>query len=280
MDSKLFIKISIFVLLIAIFYSCSVESKFANNFVQKKNKGAVLVLSPDNVFKSNLKDSIIIKHHLLSQAQKDSLLQISNFYLKFIDERIFVDNSLSYLKDELIQMGFQVYDEKSMDQFMLTNDSSYVLKLSQVEFEEGYGDRIKTEYYYDNPIDVKARVNFVNINSWFKLERKNFPDEIFPLLYTSGSIMDGINVDFFYNEKEQFQYSYEIDTLSIKDFSGVPEILGKKYASYFYDYVMNISILENLPVDKSPTYYFHYDPIYKKVYPLMDESDHFVEIIE
>jgi len=281
MSSSPFFKISFFAFIIAIFYSCTVEQKFASSFVSKMNKGAVLVLAPDLIYKTNLKENSIIQNDSLSYFQKDSLLQLSDLYLQYIDEKNFVDISLDYLKDELIRMGFQVYDENSLDQFMQAKDSSYVLKLSQFELEEGYGARNQIDYFYDHPVEVNVDVNFVNINTWFELERKNVKDENFPLLYASYSLMDGVQGEFEPIENtDNINYIFNIDTLSIKDFSDIPEMLGKKYASYFCDYVLNISILESLPADKPPTYYFHFDPISRRVYPIMDENDHFIEIIE
>jgi len=280
MSSTPFFKISIFAFIIAIFYSCTVEQKFASSFVSKKNKGAVLVITPDLIYKTNLKKNSIIQNDSLSQFQKDSLLQLSDLFLQYIDEKNFVDISLDYMKDELIGMGFQVYDENSIDQFMQTKDSSYVLRMSQVEIEEGYGSRNQIDYFYDQAFDVKVDVNFVNFNFWFELERKNITDEKFPLLYTTYSLMDGLDGEFEIDENEKMRYNYNLDTLSLKDFSKVPELLGKKYASYFCDYVLNISILESLPADKLPTYYFHFDPNSKKVYPIIDEYDHFIEIAE
>lgn len=281
MSSTNQIKFLIFALLIAVLVSCSVEYKFASKFAFKKNKGAVLVLAPDVIFKTNLKDSLIINHRFLSQSQKDSLLSVSDFYLQYIDEKIFVDNSLSFLKDELNKMGFQVFDEKTFDQFLKEKDSSYVLKLTQVELEEGYGDRTQTQYYYENPLGVTAKVNFVNINYWFELERKNVSDETFPLLYASYGLMDGLDGEFLIDDSNKLAFKCNnIDTLSINDFKDIPELLGKKYAGYFYDYVLNISIIESLPSDKTPTYYFHFDPQTKSIAPLNNEDELFIEIVK
>ncbi len=280
MSSTNYLKYLIFALLIAVLSSCSVEYKLASKFAISKNKGAVLVLAPDVIFKSNLKDSLIINHRFLTQNQKDSLLKISDFYLQYINERVFVDNSLNYLKDELIKMGFQVFDENSFDQFMQAKDSSYVLKLTQVELEEGYGSRVQTQYYYEEPLDVTAKVNFVNINYWFELERKNVSDEAFPLLYASFSLMDGLNGGFLYDDAGGLSFSYNIDTLMVKDFEDIPELLGKKYAGYFYDYILNISIIEGLPADEPPTYYFHFDLRTKSIAPLRNENELFIEIVE
>lgn len=269
-----------FVLIVALLISCTVEHKLAGKFIAKTNKKAVLVVSPDIIYKTNLKDSLIIQHKKLSQSQKDSLLQISNLYLQFINEVNFVDIMLDHLKDGLTGMGFRVYDENTLDQFMRTKDSSYVLKLSQVEFEEGYGERTQSANFFEQEIDVNVNVNFVNINSWFELERKNVKDESFPLLYASYSLMDGVIGDFIVDNREKIKFAYDIDTLSLKQFSEIPELMGKKYANYFFDYVLNISILENLPTDKPPTYYFHYNSHSKSVYPLVDPDDHFIEITE
>lgn len=267
-------------MLFAILSSCSLEYKIANSFVSQKNKATVLVLSPDLIYKTNLNDSLKSVSKFLNQQEINLLLIENSLFLKHLNEKNFVDISLDYLKDELILMGFQVYDENSFDQFMLAKDSSFILKLSQFELEEGYGERIQTNYFYDQAVNITALVNFVNINTWFELERKNIPDEKFPLLYSSYSLMDGVQADFKMNQMGQISYTYTIDSLSIKDFADVPEMLGKKYASYFYDYVLNIDIIEKLPTDKHPKYFFHYDPQFKNVYPLLNEGDHFIEIEE
>lgn len=266
MSRNSFHKLVIFSACIILLAACSVERKIAKAFVAKPTKGAVLVLSPETIYRINLKDTV-------NPGNMDSTI-----YLNKINEYALIGISLTNLKNELIKLGFDVYDDSSLDEYMKRGDSSYVLKLSQVELEEGidytllYGDNTSP-----SKIDSSAGINFVNINSWFEFGRKNVVDENFPLLYCSFSLTDSWNGEYMYTGSG-LAYAYEIDTLSIAEFSQLPDFLGKKYASYFYDYVMNIYILENLPEDFNPTYYYHYNPQNKVIQIHLDEEDHFIEM--
>ncbi len=259
-------KLLVFSSVLIFLAACSVERKIANTFVSNKNKGAVLVLSPDAIFQLNNYDSI-------NPNNIDS-----TFFLKKIDKYALIGLSLEHLKDELKKMGFNVYDETTLAQFMTEGDSSYVLKLSQVELEEGL-DSINFSDHFDVGYDVEKyiKIKYFSINSWFEFARKNILDEEFPLLYCSFSLSDNVYGDYNSYGGGLF-YGYTIDSLTLQDFSGLPEKLGEKYASYFYDYIMNIYILENLPKDFIPTYYYHFDPYSKMI--IRGNDDHFIEMDE
>lgn len=159
---------------------------------------------------------------------------------------------------------------------MARGDSSYILKLSQVELEEGI-DSLKPESnnIFAIPATKTIPINFFRVNSWFEFARNNVLDEEFPLLYCSFELSDDIIIEYY-----ALRNSYSVDSLRPEDFNDLPEMLGKMYASYFYDYVMNLYLLENFPEDKKLTYYYHYDNYYKIVEALRSEDGHFIEIVE
>lgn len=86
MNQNLFKKVLIFLVAIFLLIACSVEHKIAKSFVLKKDKGAVIILSPDAVFKTNLKDTI---------AGSDT---ITTQFLQKIDEYALIGLSLLHLK--------------------------------------------------------------------------------------------------------------------------------------------------------------------------------------
>ena len=226
------VKPTFYVLIFSLLMSCSLEQKIAMKFVTKENKGAVLVLPPDIVYKTNLKDSLVKANESLNQIEIDSILLDNSLFIKHLNEDAIISLSLDQLKNELSKIGFAVYDENSVDQFILTGDSSFILKLAQAEIEEGYGGRVQHHVLDGENVDVTIDVNFVNINSWFELVRQNVTDEVFPLLYSSFSLADNVN-GYFDGGSGRFKYYFTIDSLSLKDFIELPEILGKKICRIF-----------------------------------------------
>ncbi len=260
------------------FTSCTVGYDLANQFANKPHKGAVLVLSPDIVFKTNLKDTISEKYPGLSQEKIDDLLISQSLFLKFLNEQRIADLAVSHLKDELLKSGFEVYDESSTEEFLQRKDTSYILKFSQLQLEEGLENRHHTDVFGDWEYSSYVVVNFVNINSWFEFERTKVEEE-YPVLYASMNISDAIIGRFEEAGNGSLEHVCELDSLQLKDFEELPKIMGKTYAQYFYDYVMNLYVLENSAHGKSPSFYLHYNPQSKLVTPVRYENEMFTEIV-
>lgn len=261
-----------------LFFSCSIEKKIAIQYISKRDKGAVLIIGPEIISMLNLKDSIILNNGNVDQNDKDSLMIKKDLYLKYLNGNTIISISLDLLKQKLYQMGFRVYDDSTYEEFMNEKDSSFILNLAQVEFEEGYGEQIQTDYIFGEKYDAYVNLNFVNINSWFELERKNLPNELFPILFCSFSLTDHVDGYFNSDDYNQIEYIYKLDTLSLNDFQIVPEKLAEKYANYFYDYVMNLFIMENLPENKTLLNFYHYNTRSRKVIPQLKEGEHFIEM--
>ena len=93
--------------------------------------------------------------------------------------------------------------------------------------------------------------------------------------------MDGFDSQAGYSFwEDRIDYSYTIDTLELEDVYNYAVYLGKLYAGYTYDYMMNSYIGAEL--EKQGYAYqimLRYDP-YKKKLLYSDEDDYFIEIKE
>ena len=78
----------------------------------------------------------------------------------------------------------------------------------------------------------------------------------------------------------KIDYDYTIDTLELKDVYNYAVYLGKLYAGYTYDYMMNSYVSSEL---RKRNYQYQvllrYDP-YKKQLRYAEEDDYFIEVSE
>ncbi len=93
--------------------------------------------------------------------------------------------------------------------------------------------------------------------------------------------MDGFDSKSNFNLWEnQIEYNYTIDTLELKDVYNYAVYLGKLYAGYTYDYMMNSYVGKELQkMNYGYQIMLRYDP-YKKQLRYAEEDDGFVEINE
>jgi hypothetical protein len=250
----------IFFILSVILYSCSVERKIAQSFVNDKQAKSLLLFWPSQLIKENLKTKELTKLDSLNPQGLDFVLYTRSLFLQNINDSIFMGKLKKSMIDELNAHGYKVYGPDQLEEFMNLKDSSYVLNLSQMQIEEYvYTATVQTPLefdYYFAGIDLNA----INLNSWFELKRNQVPQEQYPVLYSSYFIYDDFEGDFFRSSKNgKINYRYKVDSLEIKDIYNLAELAGKKYATNFYDYMLNIFVQDKLPKDKVPAFYYHYN---------------------
>ncbi len=253
---------SVFILVILSFVlvSCSLERKIAQSFVKDESVKPLLVFFPSQLYKTSLKNKELSTSDSLNSYTIDSALYAKSLYLQNIDDSVFMIKCKQSMLEELKARGFKIYEAHQLNEFMSLEDSSYVLNLSQLQIEEylytSTVENIIDEQYYFAGIDLNA----VNLNSWFELKRNNVPQEKYPVLYSSYFIYDDLDGSFFRSNKDgKISYRYKIDSLEVKDIYNLAELAGKKYATNFYDYMLNIYVQDRLPSGKAPAFYYHYN---------------------
>ena len=271
----------IFILIILISTSCTVEKNLALNYVNKKGeKKSVLIMVPDNIFKTNLKTDILKDSANLSESEKDSILFYSSKYLQNISDSIFLENYVNSLIQEFNNYNFDVYLSNSIDSFLTIKTPAYIINLAQIEFEE---DKIKFKdhiEYYDGTFYKTINLNALNINTWFDITKLNDKSKKgIKTLYNSSTVTDKLDGVFVRNLLTyKVRYKYTLSEMKIDDIYKFAIELGKKHVSYFYDYLINDFIKNNLSKNIKQEYFYHYDKKNNKLTPITEDENMFIEM--
>ncbi|PKP34231.1 MAG: hypothetical protein CVU00_07840 [Bacteroidetes bacterium HGW-Bacteroidetes-17] len=260
----------LFVLLLLSFFilSCSLERKIAKSYVKTKDKKSILLYFPTELSKLNLKAYRMPAKDSLLFADIDSFLMNKSLFLQYIDDSVFISKCKQSMIKELNNYGINVYEYDQINEFMNLHDSSYVINLAQMQLEE-YILQDSAEDIIDG-LNYKCylELDAINLNSWFELSRNRVHDERYPILYSSYFVCDSINGAYVKSEKnDSITFFYRRDTLALPKIYELAENAGKKYASNFYDYLLNIYVQDHLPKDQGPKFYFHYDREEKRIQP-------------
>ena len=244
---------------------CSPEMKLAKTYVKSHAAGPALVVFPDMVFKYNLKtDSLNLDG--LSEEEKDSLLWFASDFIQNINDSAFLTQYEKGYLDGLKELGIKTYTEKNLDDFFNNDSNGFVVNVAQIQLEEQY-------YPYLDQIDLNGityshtqTLNALDINTWFEMRLVNNPEKP-KVLFTENLLTDDYEGFFEQNPfTGQMQYFYHIDSLNTDKIYHDIYDLGKQYASYTFDYLLNKYLDSNLPQDLKSNRYLHYDPYRKSFY--------------
>jgi len=267
--------VAMVVLISGFFYSCSPEKKLAKEFVYQTGKKYALVITPDFLYKVNQKtwllDSI---EGLLTDDQKDSALWEMSDYIKNIDDSVFLIKFTRGYSYRLAEYGFDVYGPDYSSEFLKNDSNAFVINIPQIELEETvypYKDEtILNGYTYFH----QHYLNAVNVSTWFEINKVNDTSASEEVMFAGDIITDDLESNFKYDEvSEKLKYFYKIDTLTVNQIYDIAITLGKRYAGYTYDYLLNKYILKREPQLDPPDYYWHYELDYNKLYPVWIDED-------
>jgi len=241
--------------------SCNTSQKFAREFVRNSNTFSVLILSPDFVYMDNLNTHLIDSLGISDQNTRDSILWEQSSFLKKIDDSLFMANYILGYKTEIRNYGIKVFDENSSADFFNLDSNALVVNIAQIGIEEeDYEFRDETEYYgyvYFHDHIFKA----VNINTWFELSLVNDTTENDNLFFTTNTITDDLNSSFDFNPfSEKVEYIYEVDSLNLSKIYEYVYLLGRIYATYTFDFMMNRYINEHADMPLKKEELLRYNP--------------------
>ena len=249
-----------FVLFLLSLSSCQTELKLAKSFVAEQTDTRVAVYFPE-------KAEVKVEYNM-QYGQTDVLQGFS--------QDLFLDVMYGAYADALHDYNLDVYIPDDIDNIQV-DSTHWLVMLSQMEISgriteyEDYLFSDSDEYSYKHPL------NTVNVASWFEVSDGEWK----PLLFCEHNLMDGFDskTDFSF-WKNKIDYQYTIDTLELKDVYNYAVYLGKLYAGYTYDYMMNSYVgkeLKSRNLDYWNQSLLRYDP-YKRQLRYADEDDGFIEI--
>lgn len=247
----------VFVLLLIFFTSCQTELKLAKTFVAEKANTQVAVYFPGSA-------DVKVEYNIQYGQQTE--------VLNGFNQDLFLDVMYNAYARAMDDYGLEVYVPEDADQVQV-DSTHWLVVLSRMEISgriteyEDYLFSDTDEFSYKHPL------NTVNVASWFEVNDGDWK----PVLFCEHNLMDGFdsNTDYsFWSNK--IDYSYTIDTLKLNDVYNYAVYLGKLYAGYTYDYIMNSYVGTEL---KKKGYNYQlllrYDP-YKKQLRYAEDGDGFV----
>ena len=255
------ITIGIVMLLAFVLTSCQTELKLAKKYMAERPNIEAAVYFPE-------KAEVKVEYN--SQYGKQTEV------LNGFNQDMFLDVMYNAYAQTMGDYGVNVYVPEDVDKVPV-DSTHWLVMLSRMEVSgriteyEDYLFSDTDEYSYKHPL------NTVNVASWFEVNDGNWK----PVLFSEHNLMDGFDSKTDYSFwTQKIDYTYTIDTLDLQDVYNYAVYLGKLYAGYTYDYMMNSYVGAEL---KKKGYAYQlmlrYDP-YKKQLRYTEEDDCFVEIKE
>ena len=253
-------KLLLFVLFSLFFSSCQMEKKLAEQFVAEQTQTRVAVYFPEQA-------DVKVEYNM--QYGQTEVLQ-------GFSQNLFLDVMYEAYADMLRVYGLDVYIPDDIDNVQV-DSTHWLVMLSRMEISgriteyEDYLFSDTDEFSYKHPL------NTVNVASWFEIN----DGEWRPVQFCEHNLMDGFDSKADYSLwNGQIDYEYTIDTLTLTDVYNYAVYLGKLYAGYTYDYMMNSYVGAKT---NNVNYYYNvmlrYNP-YKKRLFYAEDGDMFIEIDE
>lgn len=252
-----------FVIFLFTFCSCQTDLKLAKKYVAERTDIQAAVYFPE-------KAEVKVEYN----TQLGKKTEVLNGF----SQDLFLDVMYGAYADAMKAYGVNVYIPENIDNVQV-DSIHWLVMLSRMEIS---GRITEYEDYLFSDTDefsYKHALNTINVASWFEIN-----DSVWqPVLYCEHNLMDGFNSNTDYSFwSGKLDYNYTIDTLELKDVYNYAVYLGKLYAGYTYDYMMNSYVdaeLKEQHLDYYGRYMLRYDP-YKKQLRYAADGDYFFELGE
>lgn len=155
---------------------------------------------------------------------------------------------------------------------------SRVLNVAQIELQE-YFTSYEDAVTVDDQVYTKViYLNGINIGSWFEISPINEVEKAkIPVLFATHDLTDRWNGYFVQRFLTgEIEYRLEIDSLQPDDVRNFAAYLGRLYAAYTFDYMLNREIKSKTPVQDQTDAFYRYDPYQKRLF--VTETDKFIEL--
>ena len=252
--------------------ACSEQQGVARRFVKNNRKTVVALYLPNKLEKRNLRNDSIPEH------LADSSLQIQIEHLekqvKVIDkvnDDKFLDIIYLTMEKTLKDYGLTVeYWENETSQ---PDSTHWVIEIPRIEITEANEKQRFCDWVYGYRYCLDVPVDMVNVAAWFNLAN----DTTMTMTFTEQNYFNDTEVvfDIDYERNKVISMTY-CDTINIEGFYKFATILGRLYAGYCYDFMMN-KYIDNHQVEPIDTINrYRYDPYERYFY--RTDRDYLIEV--
>ena len=239
--------------------SCQIEKKLAKQYMAERPHIDAAVYFPE---KAEVK------------VEYNTALDKKTEVLNGFDQDLFLDVMYNAYAQAMDDYDVNVYVPEDIEKVPV-DSTHWLVLLSRTEIS---GRITEYEDYLFSDFDsysYKHPLNTVNVASWFEINDGDWR----PVQFCEHNLMDGFKSTMDFSIwTNTVDYKYTIDTLKLEDVYNYAVYLGKLYAGYTYDYMMNSYVgkkMENMSYAYQTL--LRYDP-YKKQLRYMEEDDGFVSV--
>lgn len=269
------LRIITILLSVVLLSSCYPEYKLAKSYIDSEQDNSIMILPIDYLFKSNLNVVELGDTTGLTEWEIDSAMVANSSILKEISDSVFLETFINSLIMEFEKLGFDVYTENYIDSFLFFQTPAYIFNIAQLELEEHEFEFQDSELIRGTEYYKKLQLNAITINSWLEISALNSDDEGRELFFADETIADIVDGYFGQNLiSGDVKYNYRIIEMDAEIVYRYGEMLGRRYAGYTYDYLMNEYIKQNFPSNKKLRFYMHYNRENKTLDPADEDRFH------
>jgi len=238
---------------------CSPYRELAKQYITQSSTQAVVYLIPAGYLdKVNQKRYPTIDLSGYTQYQRDSIkFEMSN-YLKNISDSAFLTRFVNSYMEELRALGVRVCLDGPDSINCPPAKDSWVVKMDNIELREFYIKTTDEQFIYPAIYQKDIDIEAISLHAWFSINKLN-QERKEQQLYAENYISDEISESGFGIEKDKNQVVHyrKVQPLTLEKVYNMAEALGRKYASYTYDYLLNEYIFKTSK--STPSTYYHYN---------------------
>ena len=238
---------------------CNTELKLAKKYMAERPYIEAAVFFPENA-------SVKVEYN----TQYGMKTEVLNGF----SQDLFLDVMYGAYAETMGDYGIAIYVPEDIDHVPV-DSTHWLVMLSQMEISGRITEYEDYLFSDSDEVSYKHPLNTVNVASWFEINDGDWR----PVLFCEHNLMDGFESKADFSIwTNRIDYNYTIDTLELADVYNYAVYLGKLYAGYTYDYMMNSYVESEM---KKQGYacqiMLRYDP-YKKQLRYAGEDEGFVEI--
>jgi len=253
MKNKLVIIVSAILLLLI---SCSEQHGVARRFVKNNRNTVVALYMPGSLVKRNMRNDTIPEELADSSLQKQIAYPEEQIkVIDKVDDDKFLDIVYLNMEKALNDYGLKV--EYWEDEMTRPDSTHWVIEIPRIEVTEAWEKQKFCGWIGESRFCMDIPVDVVNVAVWFDLAN----DTTYSMTFTEQNYFNDTDVEFDVNYQTNKVYAKTYrDVISIDGFYHFASILGRLYAGYCYDFLMNkyIDSHEDKVVDS--IYRYRYDP--------------------
>ncbi|MDO9512631.1 MAG: hypothetical protein Q7J34_12785 [Bacteroidales bacterium] len=236
----MFKKLWLMVFLALLLSACNTAKKTGMAFNQKPANVSIFVVPPTYIKKTNLKKypSANLRHK--SQTYRDSIQFYQSNYIKYIYDSIFLENFVNAYMDEIRAYGGRSCLDVGAPQCQPT-EISYVVNMLHSELKEYVIKYTDAQQIGRNVYEKDIPLEAVSFHLWLEIHPLNDTIMDETPLYTENFIRDELpRSEFFFEEgTDKILHVHSKTPMNPEKIYSMADKLGRKYATYTWDYIMN-----------------------------------------